>query len=102
MNDAFESLLTYFLNNWPSLLWTLAVVVVGSSFAAQRARMRWKRSNFLNRLNVSLSSIEDGKLRIRTVLEKDCEEVFLNAVAARTVVKLAGKTTDRDPDPADA
>ena len=52
---------------------------------------------FLNRLNVSLTRIDGGVLKIRTILEMDCETIFLNGAAANTIVKLARKTTEIDP-----
>ena len=41
---------------------------------------------------------EPGKpLLIRTLLEKSCEEIFLNKVAVETIVAAARKTTERNP-----
>jgi hypothetical protein len=48
-------------------------------------------------LNVSLTFIEGGTLRIRTILEMDCEQILLNASAAREIVRLARRTTAEDP-----
>ncbi len=48
-------------------------------------------------MNLSLNSIDEGVLKIRTLSEKRCEEVFLNSVAAETVKKVARKTTAANP-----
>ena len=97
MNDALASLIDYLRENWPELLWIVAAAGVASYLGGRRARSRWRNHDFLDRLNVSLTSIEEGKLRIRTILEMDCQDIFLNASAAKTVVKLARQTTEEDP-----
>lgn len=97
MNEVFESLLGYLHDNWPELLWIVVAAGVASYMAGRKASFRWRNRDFLDRLNVSLTSIEDDTLRIRTVLEMDCEAIFLNPSAARTVVELAKKTTEGDP-----
>jgi len=97
MNDAVNSLLTWFRDNWPELIWIVLAAGIASYVASRRARTRWQNHDFLDRLNVSLTSIHDGKLRIRTILEMDCEQIFLNPAAAKTVVELARRTTVEDP-----
>ena len=97
MNDALESFLHYLRENWPELLWIVAAAGAASYIAGRRARARWRNHDFLDRLNVTLTTIEDGTLRIRTILEMDCQKIFLNSSAAKTIVKLARKTTADDP-----
>ena len=58
---------------------------------------RWRRKQFLHRIIVSLNSFHDGKLLLRTIMEKSCEEVFLNSYAVNVVVSAAQKTTDKNP-----
>ena len=55
------------------------------------------KSNFLNRLNFSLNILADGKLLIRTLMEKSCEDVFLNQSATERVLASAKKTTAANP-----
>ena len=71
MNGILESLLEYLRDNWPELLWIAATVGVASYMAGRRAQWRWRNRDFLHRLNVTLTSVEDGTLRIRTILETD-------------------------------
>jgi hypothetical protein len=73
------------------------LMVVGWYFGKWRARSEWKRQEFLDRLNLSLNTIDNGVLKIRTLSEKRCEDVFLNSVASDTVQRLARKTTAADP-----
>lgn len=70
---------------------------VGWYLGRVRARNHWKKQEFLDRLNISLNSIDQGVLKIRTLSEKRCEEVFLNTVASETVTQLARRTTATDP-----
>jgi hypothetical protein len=73
------------------------VMAVGWYIARRRAQDHWEKQQFFDRLNVSLNSIDAGTLKIRTLSEKRCEDVFLNSVAADTVQKLARRTTAKDP-----
>jgi hypothetical protein len=73
------------------------LMAVGWYIGKWRARAHWKKQEFLDRLNVSLNTIDNGTLKIRTLSEKRCEEVFLNSVAADTVQKFARQTTANDP-----
>lgn len=70
---------------------------IGWYIGKWRARAHWKKQEFLDRLNISLNMIESGTLKIRTLSEKRCEDVFLNSVAADTVQMLARRTTASDP-----
>ena len=79
------------------LLTAAAFTLVGWLFGRWRAARSWKKREFFNRLNVSLSSIHDGKLLIRTVLEKTCEEILLNSVAVDQLIKAAQGTTKENP-----
>ena len=97
MNEAVESLIVYVSENWPELLWIVVAASVASYLGGRRARSRWRKHDFLDRLNVTLTSIEEGNLRIRTILEMNCQDIFLNAAAAKTIVKLARRTTEDDP-----
>ncbi|MEZ6131668.1 MAG: hypothetical protein R3C59_23670 [Planctomycetaceae bacterium] len=97
MDDALNSLLAWFRDNWPELIWIVLAAGIASYVASRRARTRWKNHDFLDRLNVSLTSIHDGRMRIRTILEMNCEQIFLNPAAAKTVVELARRTTTEDP-----
>lgn len=97
MAEILNSLLEYLRDNWPELLWIAVAAGTASYMVARRARVRWRKREFLDRLNVSLTRIENGALQIRTILEMDCEGVFLNPSAAKNVVELAKKTTSDDP-----
>lgn len=97
MQEMIDSLLAYAREKWPELLWIVFAAGFASYFATRKARLRWKKRDFLDRLNVSLTSIEGGVLRIRTIFEEEGEKIFLNTAAAQTVVKLARQTTSQDP-----
>ena len=97
LQEITESLVGYFRDNWPEILWIVAAASIASYVAGSRSRNRWKKRNFLNRLNVTLTRIENKQLKIRTILEMDCEQIFLNASAANEIVRLAKQTTDDDP-----
>ena len=74
-----------------------AFTILGWLFGRWKAARDWRRREFFNRLNISLNSIIDGKLLIRTVAEKSCEEVFLNRVAVERLLQAAQNTTPNDP-----
>ncbi|MDB4759866.1 hypothetical protein OAG34_01485 [bacterium] len=97
MRQILNSLLEYLSGNWPELIWIIIVAGCASYYAGRRSRARWKQRDFLDRLNVSLTSIDNGVLKIRTLFETDVDAVFLNGVASSQVVALAKKTTPTDP-----
>lgn len=97
MVEILRSFLNYLTDNWPEVVWIVLAAASASYFAGRRSRQAWTSRSFLDRLNVSLTSVCDDTLRIRTVLEMDVESVFLNRTAARTITKLARATTAEDP-----
>ncbi len=58
------------------LLAAAVFTVIGWGIGRWRSKRAWRNRNFLNRLNFSLNLLVDGKLLIRTLMEKSCEEVF--------------------------
>lgn len=97
MTEALNSLVDYLAGNWPELVWIVLAAGLASYLAGRRAKMRWLKRDFLNRFNVSLTTIEDGVLKIRTILEMDCDTIFLNPAASKRIVQFARQTTVDDP-----
>lgn len=79
------------------LLAAAVFTVIGWGIGRWRSRRAWRNRDFLNRLNFSLNLLVDGKLLIRTLMEKSCEEVFLNQSAAEAVLASAKRTTAANP-----
>ena len=92
-----QTLFDYVKDHAVKLITGLVLMAVGWYLGHRRASADWKKQEFLDRLNLSLNSIDDGVLKIRTLSEKRCEEVFLNSVAAETVKKVARMTTAANP-----
>lgn len=84
-------------DHWPAIVVWLLGLALGAWWGRHRARRQWERKEFLHRLNVSLTTIEDGVLRIRTLLEKDIFAIFLNQQAVQRVLDAARHTTETDP-----
>jgi hypothetical protein len=70
---------------------------LGRWWGRYRARQQWERKEFFGRINVSLNVLADGKLKIRTIMERSLEEVFLNVVAVQKVRAASLRTTLADP-----
>ena len=88
--------------HWAKGLLPLLGLLVGWWWGRRRARREWSKKQFVRRLNVSLNLFESDRhgretLRIRTLLEKDAKDVFLNDVAVDRLVAAAGKTTKNNP-----
>ena len=83
--------------HWVGWLWAVVLMAGGWFLGWWRARAQWRRKEFLGRLNISLNSLRDGKLLIRTIAEKSLEEIFLNSIAVKTVSAAAERTTESDP-----
>jgi hypothetical protein len=96
-DEAIQFLLDLVRTHWPKL--ASAVVLTGGGWwlGRWREQIRWRRREFLGRINISLNSIQDGKLMIRTVIEKGLEEVFLNRHAVEIVQAAAERTTEQNP-----
>jgi hypothetical protein len=84
---------------------TILVAVITSAatflftwwWARRRAMRQWTSKEFLDRIIVSLNIFADGYLKIRTVLERSLDEVFLNKVAVDKVLAAARATTVDKP-----
>jgi len=92
-----QTLIDYVKDHAVKLITGLILMALGWYVGRRRAAADWKKQEFLDRMNLSLNSITDGTLKIRTLCEKRCEEVFLNATAADAIQKFAKKTTPADP-----
>jgi len=84
-------------DHWIKILTAAAFMVVGWYFGRRRERRDWLKREFMDRLNISLNQITDGTLRIRTLIEKDAEDIFLNKHAVKTLQSYASKTTPGRP-----
>ncbi len=97
MRDLLEVLISLWEEHSIKFFTAAAFMLVGWMLGQRRERLQWERRSFLNRLNVSLNSLADNQLRIRTLIEKPGEEVFLNKVAVARLTKYAQKTRPGEP-----
>ncbi len=74
-----------------------ATFFVGRWWGRYKASRQWQKKEFLDRIIVSLNIFADGYLKIRTVLERSLEEVFLNQLAVNKILAAARKTTQDNP-----
>ncbi len=79
---AITSTVTFFAGRW---------------YGRYKASRQWHRKEFLDRIIVSLNIFADGYLKIRTVLERSVDEVFLNRMAVDKVEVAARATTVDNP-----
>jgi hypothetical protein len=70
-----------------------ATFFAGRWWGRYKASRQWNAKEFLDRIIVSLNIFADGCLKIRTVMEKSIDEVFLNRVAIDKVEAAARATT---------
>lgn len=97
MQDFFNTFRQIVTEHGVKVLTAAAFTAAGLLIGRWRAARSWKKREFFDRLNVSLNSLHGGKLLIRTVLEKTCEEILLNRVAVERLNKLAQQTTKENP-----
>ncbi|MCI0703095.1 MAG: hypothetical protein L0241_18615 [Planctomycetia bacterium] len=74
-----------------------ATFFVGRWWGSYKARRQWRAKEFLDRIIVSLNIFSDGHLKIRTVMERSLEEIFLNKLAVAKVWLAAKATTLEQP-----
>jgi len=97
MQELIAALNDLITDHWAKFLTAGVFTAAGWALARYRANRDWKRREFLGRLNISLNVIDDGVLKIRTLSEKLCTEVFLNKVAVDRLTKAAQLTTKENP-----
>lgn len=83
--------------HWVKFVTAGAFMLVGWSLGKWRARRQWEKKEFMDRLNVSLNIIQDGKLMIRTLIEKEAADIFLNEAAVQKLKQAAQKTSSDNP-----
>ena len=66
-------------------------------WARRQAHKQWYAKEFLDRVTVSLNIFADGYLKIRTVMERSLDEIFLNRLAVSKVWAAARATTVDNP-----
>jgi hypothetical protein len=75
------------------LLTTGLSFIIGRYWGRYQAHHAWENKQFLGRIIVSLNSLTDGWLKIRTVFERSLEDIFLNPLAVEAVRTASLKTT---------
>jgi hypothetical protein len=66
-------------------------------WARRQAHRQWKAKDFLERITISLNIFTEGALKIRTVMERSIDEIFLNPLAIQKVWAAARATTPENP-----
>jgi hypothetical protein len=74
-----------------------ATFFAGRWYGRYVAGRQWHRKEFLDRIIVSLNIFADGFLKIRTVMERSLDEVFLNRLAVDKIEAAARATTADNP-----
>jgi hypothetical protein len=97
LHQVLEFLTDYFHDHWSKLAMAALFMAIGWLFGKRRARGEWRRREFYNRVNISLNAIREGTLRIRTIAERHCSDVFLNSVATDALINSARETTPENP-----
>lgn len=97
LEQVIHTLQEYVKDHAVKLLTGLFLMAIGWFVGRKRALADWKKKEFLDRLNVSLNTIDSGVLKIRTLSEKRSEEVFLNSAAADAIIRMARRTTAENP-----
>src|SRR5688500_16552111 len=89
--------LDFLVDHWAKIVLLIVGLVFGTLWVRRRARREWAHKQFFHRINVSLNTIDDGWLRLRTLSEKNVDDVFLNKIAVEKVLEAAGKTSEANP-----
>lgn len=92
MAEIFEAVNDLITDHWLKAVTGIVFALVGWWVARIKAHRQWQQREFFHRINFSLNSIDNGTLKIRTLSEKACEDVFLNESAVEQLVRAAQKT----------
>lgn len=74
-----------------------ATFFAGRWYGRYVAGRQWHKKEFLDRIIISLNIFADGYLKIRTVMERSLDEVFLNRLAVDKILAAAKATTADNP-----
>jgi hypothetical protein len=80
-----------------SIVMSTLAFLVGRYWGRYKANRSWQSKVFLDRIIVSLNIFAEGTLKIRTVLERGIDEVFLNKIAIAKVMAAAKQCTPTQP-----
>jgi hypothetical protein len=94
-----QAILSGIGNYWFEGSISIVLVLTGWVGGFFRARRQWKQREFLERLNISLNMLQDGKLLIRTLAEQPLDVVFPNMTAIQTLQQASKLTTETNPIP---
>ncbi|MBM84200.1 MAG: hypothetical protein CMJ78_26900 [Planctomycetaceae bacterium] len=97
MDQILQAISEHLEDHWIKILTGFLIGVFGWFVGRYRERRNWKRREFLDRVNISLNLLQNDQLLIRTIIEKNALDVFLNSTAVDEVRDAAGKTTEADP-----
>ena len=98
LDQFFQALSDWLHDNWVKILTGLLLMLIGWFFGRRKAHSEFRKREFYHRLNVSLNLLlPEQPLQIRTLLEKSCEEVFMNTAAAESIAQAARNTTPQNP-----
>lgn len=76
---------------------TVAGMVLAWLSGYIKARNEWERRQFFARLNISLNTIDGGKLLLRTLVEKSVGDILINPRAVAKLRAAAKLTTEEAP-----
>ena len=92
MDDVVKAINDLITDHWVKFVVAAGFTGLGWLFGRWRTRREWQKREFFHRINFSLNSIIDGTLKIRTLAEKTCSDVFLNETAVKEITAAAQKT----------
>ncbi len=91
-----DFLRTVFVDHWPSVVGAIATFVIGRWWGSFRASRELAEKEFRGRFNISLNSLNDNTLRIRTLRECNIADVWFNKAMQKRIRALADRTTPDD------
>jgi hypothetical protein len=91
----FADLLDFLRKHAPTI--ALSFTWIGIAILAVRRRLHWKRKSFLTLVNFSLNYRVGDALLMRTLIERDASDVWINEYGLKLVWAAAARTTEADP-----
>lgn len=92
-----ESVLWFVKEYGLDFIFSTGLVFMGWLIGRWRSAGDWRAQRFRDRVHISLTSLKDGQILIRTLAEKPMVELFGNEVAARSVRAATARATQDDP-----
>lgn len=79
------------------VLSSIATLIANRWWRLYQARKRWRESDSVTRVNIGFNIFSEGKLKIRTIMERSIDEIIYNDHLKEHLLAAAARCTHEEP-----